>query len=970
MRINTNFRHEKSRYNTFIGGVAATIGTAALLATKLGISAGRISNFQIVGADIRCKISGGTYVMPASTWMDNNSITYFDDKGGLVAGLNDQTFRRCGNLTYVNLPKVAYMTHYNFDSCPLTGIINFPSCTSLSGTNQFYTLPAGAMLTVNFPALVSLTSNNFFAKFSSSKQITINVPLSLKTSNGGLPNVALTSTNLYDTIVNYIGYTDTTDYTTKIGFITPSTWHKGTLSYALGIGSGAIDNYQIIGNELRFNLTVGFTLKQNAFNSSSTITYFDDSLSTYPLGITDVGNDAIYACNNLTSVKLYALRTINGTDFLRSCPVLTTFEAPDLRTIGSNGQYICRNSPGISSVSFPLLTNIYGAAFYGDGNSIKDFYIPNCVQLGSSQADNSVFYLCKTGGTITVDVSLYTSNSGLPDADLAYAADNRSTTIIYSGTLPATNTTIGGVSATINTQAQIASKLGVSRARITNIQTGTNNDISFKVVGTYEIPTSSFANIFTLTSFIDNDNLVTRVNSSAFTASGLPLGYNDPETASLHTIIMNGCTQIDGTAFSYQRSLVNFQMNALVTMTGTFCLNWTGARQLRFPNLVNVSTRAFAHQNGSSTKLLYIPKPTLLGTTTGDDNVFNGMTGGCTIVANPSLQTSNAGGLEGDISYAQSHGQTVLYADFANMFTVPSDVTDLANSTTLVGMQKVTLTAPASTNAILEYQFYLNGYYKGASNTASFWYGDLVAGTTYKAKCVAVDIYGNRSNYSNEITLPSQTALSGVSSQNLYQYLRLDDGAGTTAIDSYGSQNGALQNGAAFSSAQSKFGGYSALFVKGTNQQISAGPYNFNTSFTVRFWYRSVSHTTRSVIFQVQTANTYFGALVLETSGLLNWYVGTYTIASPVASYADNTWHHVVLVRDLERNRFRMYIDGVVKEVFVTTGNGTANSTAAQIGNGYAGNFDGYVDEFAVYQRPWQKNEVAFDYNAGAGRAY
>jgi len=79
--------------NTEIGGVAATISTPALLATKLGIDVSRITNFTIVGSDIKCKITGGSYGIHNTAFEDDTNITYYDDPDGLVTSIGYRTFR-------------------------------------------------------------------------------------------------------------------------------------------------------------------------------------------------------------------------------------------------------------------------------------------------------------------------------------------------------------------------------------------------------------------------------------------------------------------------------------------------------------------------------------------------------------------------------------------------------------------------------------------------------------------------------------------------------------------------------------------------------------------------------------------------------------------------------------------------------------------------------------------------------------
>jgi len=79
-------------FNTYIGGVSGTITSASSLATKLGISVVNISDFTIVGSDIKCKITG-TYEMPIGCWLNDIAISYYIDSDNLVTKLKTQAFR-------------------------------------------------------------------------------------------------------------------------------------------------------------------------------------------------------------------------------------------------------------------------------------------------------------------------------------------------------------------------------------------------------------------------------------------------------------------------------------------------------------------------------------------------------------------------------------------------------------------------------------------------------------------------------------------------------------------------------------------------------------------------------------------------------------------------------------------------------------------------------------------------------------
>jgi hypothetical protein len=86
--------------NTFIGGVASTINTASLLATKLQISVSRIRAFRVVGDNIEFNITGfytvptfgGTNVSDA-----DQNITYYYDDAALATTLSYFCFRNCLN---------------------------------------------------------------------------------------------------------------------------------------------------------------------------------------------------------------------------------------------------------------------------------------------------------------------------------------------------------------------------------------------------------------------------------------------------------------------------------------------------------------------------------------------------------------------------------------------------------------------------------------------------------------------------------------------------------------------------------------------------------------------------------------------------------------------------------------------------------------------------------------------------------
>lgn len=122
--------------NTEIGGVASTISTPALLATKLGIDVSRITNFTVVGSDIKCRITGN-YTLLAFNFNSSTVITYYDDFDGLVTSIRADTFAgQTLPMTRLLMPGVTSVLNGNwffYESIAIKTIY-LPICTSFGNT--------------------------------------------------------------------------------------------------------------------------------------------------------------------------------------------------------------------------------------------------------------------------------------------------------------------------------------------------------------------------------------------------------------------------------------------------------------------------------------------------------------------------------------------------------------------------------------------------------------------------------------------------------------------------------------------------------------------------------------------------------------------------------------------------------------------------------------------------------------------
>ena len=125
-------------FNTWVGGVSATISTDALLATKLGISVGRIENFTIVGSDIQCTITG-SYTLPDGVFNIDANITYYKDTSGLITScIGNSHFNECLKLKYVYFPENTRFGNSSFAmSSQIPTDLEYiysPKCTTIGTT--------------------------------------------------------------------------------------------------------------------------------------------------------------------------------------------------------------------------------------------------------------------------------------------------------------------------------------------------------------------------------------------------------------------------------------------------------------------------------------------------------------------------------------------------------------------------------------------------------------------------------------------------------------------------------------------------------------------------------------------------------------------------------------------------------------------------------------------------------------------
>ncbi|WP_316632352.1 leucine-rich repeat protein [uncultured Flavobacterium sp.] len=368
------------RPNTFIGGVSATLNTPALIAAKLGISVSRIESFSIVGSNIQFAVTGN-YTIPLNAFNGNTSITYYDDKAGLVTSIAAYAFSGCTMLTYIISPLVASIGVGAFNSCTAITSYNFPKLLTISGANSS-TAPY-------FPE-ASFGNNSSLVTFTAAKLTTISGHIAFRNNT----SLVTFDTPLLSSISGSNTFSGSTNMTT---FTSTNLTNLGTGGHFNGLNKltsvdcsklTSVPAFTFQGCSLLSyinNLNSATSIGVYAFNSCTLIPNF-----TSPF-VTSIGVSAFNSCISITSYNFPELLTITGAAgssavYYPEAPFgsnssLVTFTAAKLTTI--NGHLAFRDSASLVTFDTPLLSSISGSyTFLGSINMIT-FTSTNLTNLGT-----------------------------------------------------------------------------------------------------------------------------------------------------------------------------------------------------------------------------------------------------------------------------------------------------------------------------------------------------------------------------------------------------------------------------------------------------------------------------------------------------------------------------------------------------------------------------------------------------------
>ena len=260
----------------------------------------------------------------------------------------------------------------------------------------------------------------------------------------------------------------------------------------------------------------------------------------------------------------------------------------------------------------------------------------------------------------------------------------------------------------------------------------------------------------------------------------------------------------------------------------------------------------------------------------------------------------------------------------------------------------------------------------------------VAPGSTYTYTVRAVDANGNAAT-SQPVTA---TATSGSASD--YANAVLDDGAqlyyplGTTTTDWAGGADPLFSSGVSVTSPGAVEGttGTSASKLDGTTSGLvsSGSSVSGPNVFSTEVWFKTTTTDGGKIVGfgnqQTGFSGNYDRHLYMQNNGRLTFgvYPGGVRTVSSSASYNDGQWHHAVT--SLGDDGMKLYVDGalVAQDASVTDAQGYDGYW--RVGGDNMGGwpdapgrweFNGSVDEFAVYPTALSAAQVAAHYAVGAG---
>ena len=211
----------------------------------------------------------------------------------------------------------------------------------------------------------------------------------------------------------------------------------------------------------------------------------------------------------------------------------------------------------------------------------------------------------------------------------------------------------------------------------------------------------------------------------------------------------------------------------------------------------------------------------------------------------------------------------------------------------------------------------------------------------------------------------------------LMAYWTFDDGTGTTLTDNSGRGNNGTLSGTTLpqwvAGHSGRPGDYALQFTGSPVRNDPNSPHVYLGNLldltitgdqTISMWVYPTDFSVRRNPYAKAYGGS--GTLTQETSGQITYYYGTaggnaspYQGVGSGTALTPNQWNHIAVVRDLTNNQIRWYVNGVRTATVTASYNpAAADNLPAYIGRGYEYNYQGRIDETAIFNEALQEVHV------------
>ena len=199
-------------------------------------------------------------------------------------------------------------------------------------------------------------------------------------------------------------------------------------------------------------------------------------------------------------------------------------------------------------------------------------------------------------------------------------------------------------------------------------------------------------------------------------------------------------------------------------------------------------------------------------------------------------------------------------------------------------------------------------------------------------------------------------------------YWRFDEGSGTTAADSAGSNNASLVNGPAWSADKptTPFTNLYSISFDGVNDYVlkngvvTTAIDNVTLAAWVKWEGPNNISSPQTILYNGNSGTSGYGMYLWSDGSIFILAGGVAIISTNITLTTDNTWHHLAAKR--ESGTWTIFFDGTQQTVTVNN-NATPNIPSGDLiigGNNLVSeSFNGVIDDVRIYDQALSSSAIA-----------